>query len=142
IHLHWRKKITVGQYGQTISITTNPYPFFHIAVPRGYIGIRNRPIYTVAILAISPKIQFTESVTLPAPRQGASTYLISSEPIKRFYFLIRAFLVINPKIKVSFVERVISAMHGIILLHLLGNPATVFIFPGMLDCCRIVFDMF
>src|SRR5690606_12384522 len=62
-----RKEFTIRQFFQTVFIAGYACKFFHIAVPRGYILITDRPIYCKTIACRPFKIEIAPPLRMTGP---------------------------------------------------------------------------
>src|SRR5690606_21839527 len=126
--------------GKTFLRTRNTNKRLDIIIPRSYILISYRPIRSKAIFRISFKIQFTSTITLPAPYYATTSYLISPRPFKWLYLDIWIVQIIHKVLLRSLIVIVNSTLDRTQASVFLGNSTSERQFPGM-EHIIVVCDM-
>ena len=126
-----------------LSLATDSNKIFYVIIPRFNIFITNRPVHPMSISSVFGKVSFAPTVAMSSPHQGTTTYVITSHPIKPFYFRIWMIQIVHEKMLTGIIDRITcSSLYPLLLKILLGRLPTIGHIPRIEVHSWIVFDVF
>ena len=112
-----------------------------MAVPFFDVFVSNRPVHRKTIPCRSIKVKVRPTLYLSGPEERLSTYLIASDPVKRFLLHVRMIGVFYKKMHGILTESIASADDRIGFLNFLRNLVPMGKFIRKHIRRRVVFDM-
>src|SRR5215467_10938922 len=90
-----------------------------MVVPGSKIGVTDRPVDGNPFVKVSFEIQVTPAIHLPAPHNGATPYLTSSNPSERltWFCCVRVLFVVHEELRRPFIARITQALNRLVVFY-------------------------
>ncbi len=82
-HRHRRQEFAVGQDLDAFAATAHPDEALDLVVVRSDVGVGDRPVVAVAVVALGLEVVVAHAVRLATPHDGAAADLVAADPPER-----------------------------------------------------------
>ena len=79
-HLHGGEELAIGELREPFMRAGHADESLDMRVPGCEVGVTDRPVVAVAILAVRLEVEVTPPIHLAAPCDGAASHVPSAEP--------------------------------------------------------------
>jgi hypothetical protein len=142
VHLHRGQEFAVGQLRKAFHGPIDADKGFDIVIPGLDVGIPDRPVDAMSVLAIGAEIDIAPTIALTSPHQGPASHMIAPDPVKRLYLVIGILLIVYEKMRRYLIIGIALTLDGAILSVRIVTVITVRQLPGVLGGIVIVLYMY